>query len=425
MWSSHLFKAPDLMPSTSDLRSADCSHTSRTGGILYRCRNLISLICFWACLFTRCVLAEEESENSSGFQFDGSLGHIAFPTLGRDTGITPLELFPYVMSDSQIIFGDFRAFFTDDGQLGGNLGVGVRLIEPNDVALFGVTGWYDFDQSTGKNFNQLGLSLEARMRYFGLSTNLYLPVGDTNQILQRNLSNIRFDEHQILFDVSDKNGEAMPGVDVMFSAYIPLDIVIDHQVQAHCGWYHYQGNTQNDINGIKLQLEGNIVPALSAQVTMTQDATFGRNATLGLTWRFGKEELPDVDLEGQLRRFANRNYNIIVSQWGEVNSNVAAVNSATNQAYIVQHIGSGIGTDSGTAEDPWRSVSQAQVAGGDVLFVHSNTTLSESIVLKDGQYLLGEGVKQSLVDKTYGKITLPSVTNGTQLAKTVRLSQEY
>ena len=405
------------MPSTPDLRSADCSNFSRTGGILFCRSHLIFLICFGACLLARSVLAGENSEDSSGFQLDGSLGHIAFPTLGRDTGITPLELFPYVMSDSQILFGDFRTFLTNDGRVGGNLGVGYRFIEPSDTALFGVSGWYDFDQSTGKTFNQLGLSLEARMKWMGLSSNLYLPVGDTNQILQRNLSNVRFDEHQILFDVSDKNGESMRGLDVMFNAYVPFDYLIDHEVQAHAGWYHFQGETQDDINGFKLQLEGNIVPAVSAQATFTQDATFGTNATLGLFWRFGKQELPDVDLQGQLRRFANRNYNIIVSKWGEVNSNVAAVNSATNQAYVVQHIGSGIGTDSGTAGDPWRSVSQAQFAGGEVLFVHSNTTLTESIVLKDGQYLLGEGVKQSLVDKTYGKITLPSTTNGSQLAK--------
>lgn len=357
-----------------------------------------------------------QAAEETGLQVDGSISHIAFQALGRDNSITPLEVFPYVMADNQILFGDFRAFVANDGQLGGNFGTGWRFIEPNEMALFGISGWYDFDQSTGESYHQLGLSLEARMEWVGLGTNLYLPVGDKNQLLGRNISNVHFEDHQLLFDVRGTSGEAMPGADVTLSAYLPFDYLIDHQVQAHVGWYHFQGDTQDDIDGYKVQLDGNIVPSVSAQVAFTQDDTFGSNTTVGLSWRFGTSELPETDLEGQLRRFAQRNYNVIVGRSGQSLTNVAAVNAATDEAYVIQHIGSGIGTDSGSMDDPWRSVSQAQLAGGDVLYVHGNTTLSESIILQDGQSLLGEGTPQQLVDATYGAIRLPSTTGATNRA---------
>jgi hypothetical protein len=400
-------------------QSTDTSHTEfreSTGGVRLPIRMPKSwlIVCLAAFVFPWSATAEEDV----GWKVGGSFGHIAFQALGRESGITPLELFPHLMTEDQIIFGDFRTFVTNDGRLGGNYGAGWRFIEPTESAMFGVSGWYDIDNSTGTTFHQLGLNLEARMSWAGLGMNLYLPVGDQNQILNRQLSNVRFHEHQILFDVASESGESMPGMDVTFSAYVPIDYLVDHQVQASCGWYHFQGKTRDDIDGFKLQLDGNIVPSVSAQVAVTHDATFGTNTTLGLSWRFGAGGIPEPDdLKSQLKRFVDRNYNVIVSKQGESLSNVAAINAASNEAYVIQHVGAGIGDDTGAAGDPWQQISQAQLAGGDVLFVHANTTLSESIVLNDGQYLFGEGVAHELADAHYGTFTLPTVTTETTLPR--------
>ncbi len=369
--------------------------------------GVVGSLCSW------CGAAEDKS----GWKIDGRFGHIALQALGRDTGITPLELFPHLISEDQILFGDFRTFVTNDGRLGGNFGAGWRFIEPTDNDMLGVSAWYDIDNSTGNTFHQLGLNLEARMAWAGIESNLYLPVGDRNQILDRRLSNIRFDDHNILFDVASQSGESMPGIDATVSAYLPFDYLIDHQVQASCGWYHFRGDQRDDINGFKLQVDGNIVETVSAQVALTHDKTFGTNTTVGLSWRFGSQGIPEADLNSQLKRFTDRNYNIIVSQQKESQLDVAAVNQATNANYTVQHVGSGIGGDVGTSGDPWQRISEAQLAGGDVLFVHANATLTESVVLQDGQYLFGEGVTHQLVDSRYGAFTLPTATSETTLPR--------
>ncbi|HWL10351.1 MAG TPA: hypothetical protein VNQ76_18245, partial [Planctomicrobium sp.] len=58
-----------------------------------------------------------------GSGIDGRIGFIGLPTLGRDDSIVPLELFPYVQTEDQILFGDLRAFLTTEGRLGANIGL--------------------------------------------------------------------------------------------------------------------------------------------------------------------------------------------------------------------------------------------------------------------------------------------------------------
>ena len=352
--------------------------------------------------------SRQSSLSTSGI--DGRFGHFALPTVGRDTGITHLELFPYVQADDSILFADLRGFLTNEGRLGGNFGLGARFIEPNQIALFGINGWYDADQSTGSLFHQLGFGLEARTEWVGLGANFYFPVGSDEQVLRQRLTNIRYEGNQILFDTSSGLGESMPGLDVSLSAYLPFDFAVDHQIQITGGWYHFTGTTTEDVNGFKVQIDGNIVPAISAQSIVTHDKVFGTNATIGFAWRFGSQGIPETDLDGQLRRFVDRNYNVIVGQRSESAFGVAAINPATGNPYSVQHVGSGLGTGLGTVEDPWASVAEAQAAGGDLIVVRSGTSLSESIVLDADQVLLGEGVKYRLSTQGYGRIWIPQAS---------------
>src|SRR5262245_41045291 len=54
----------------------------------------------------------------------GRIGHLGFKTFGRDSSITPIEVFPYVVDGQNFFFGDFRGFVSNFGQFGGNFGLG-------------------------------------------------------------------------------------------------------------------------------------------------------------------------------------------------------------------------------------------------------------------------------------------------------------
>jgi hypothetical protein len=131
-----------------------------------------------------------------------------------------------------------------------------------------------------------------------------------------------------------------------------------------------------------------------------------------MQWRFGTNAPPGSDLQGQLRRFWDRNYNVIVSRRTEMTNGVAAVNPDTNAQYDVAHVSSTSFSSLGTNNSPYTTIGQAQASGADVIYVHSGTVVSENVTLSDGQKLLGEGVTQTLTDKTYGAFTLPGAQSG-------------
>ena len=89
--------------------------------------------CFTGICLLTCLLGVSRSADA---QLDGQMGHTALPTVGRNTGITHLELFPYVMiEDEAILFGNVRGFVTNEGNVGGNFGGGFRILEPNDIVI--------------------------------------------------------------------------------------------------------------------------------------------------------------------------------------------------------------------------------------------------------------------------------------------------
>ncbi|MFG0334174.1 MAG: inverse autotransporter beta domain-containing protein [Maioricimonas sp. JB049] len=359
-------------------------------------------------------LVSRRKGSNKPFGLDGRVGHIGFPTLGRNTGLTHVELFPHLRDDDEILFGDIRGFATNYGDFGGNVGIGYRFIEPSNTFLFGGSFWYDIDESSTKLFHQVGLNLEARTAMFFVDGNLYLPVGNDEESFSRVIDNVRFDQNQLLFDVREKVGEALPGFDISFGAAIPGSFAARHHIEAGIGAYYFGGTRVPDITGVRVTLQGEIIESLTAETSFTHDDTFGTNATLGIAWRFGTEPLARDGLDRSLRRFVNRNYNIIVDNRNVLTEGVVAVDPRTGQPYVVQHVSRATGsTGLGRADAPWDSLEDATLAGADIIYVHSDTVLNESITLQEGQMLLAEGTAHQIVDATYGTMTLgPGDTSG-------------
>ncbi len=362
------------------------------------------------------------SNADNGLQWRGQIGHLAFPTFGRDESITHIEMLPVVLFDDSALFTDFRLFVDNNGQVGGNLGFGYRQYVSGIDQVLGASLWYDADNSLGELFQQGGLSLEALGDDWDLRSNLYLPFTTSNQTFSVTRANSRFSGNQILFDQIHHVGQAMRGVDVEFGVQLPTDFARDHELRIYAGAYHFQGDSAPDIDGYRARLQGDITDNISAQVEYTRDDTFGSNVIVG-----GSITLPG-SLRGiraasdssrrHLQRFTQRNYNVIVSRSQTVTSDIVAMNAATGNAFSVQHVSSsGMAGPSGTgtATNPFASVAEAQTFNPDLLFVHAGSVLNEDIVLQDGQSLLGEGISHTIQAAGYGTIVLPTATAGTAL----------
>ncbi|MEX0585548.1 MAG: right-handed parallel beta-helix repeat-containing protein, partial [Pirellulales bacterium] len=114
--------------------------------------------------------------------------------------------------------------------------------------------------------------------------------------------------------------------------------------------------------------------------------------------------------------FVYRNYNVIVGKRKDVTVGVQAINPLTNLPFVIQHIGPG-GNSSGAPDDPWGSIADAQTAGGDVIVVHAGTVLTESIILQDGDVIIGQGggIQEYLNIKGYGAVAVPKVGTATDV----------
>lgn len=341
--------------------------------------------------------------NNRATNWRARVGHLAFETFGRDSSITHVELMPMIPLDNAALFTDWRLFIDNHGEIGANLGLGYRQWVEELDHVVGASVWYDGDNTTTEYFNQVGVSLEMMGDTWDSFFNAYIPVGDDTKDFSVRNTNSRFDGTgtSILFDQVRDRGEAMPGVDFEFGFLIPTDFAHEHEVRAYAGWYHFSSDEMDDINGVKVRVQGDINQVMTAQVEMTDDDEFGTNVIFGgsivLPGSLSADRPSARRRERHLGRFSQRNYNVIVSRQIRTQTSITAVNPSTATGYSVAQI---------TADSDLPSAS-------DILLVQAGTTLTTAITLANGQSLLGEKTGQQIVADGFGLIDVPDFSAGT------------
>jgi hypothetical protein len=361
---------------------------------------------------------EPEARTTNNVTPPGSLtgraGYIAFETFGRDDSITHAELMPYLELDQHTLFSDARFFMSNDRHFGGNIGFGYRYRLPERNRFIGASLWYDLDDTTGEMFHQLGVSLESCGSLWDVRSNLYFPIGDFEKDYRIAVQDQHFAGNQIIYTGARSFGEAMKGFDLELGIPLPTELARTHNISITPGTYMFFGDAAPDIYGYKVRAEGNVVPNLAMQVEMTSDDTFGTTVMLGIEFVLpGGSRLEDPgDTSSKIRtdQFVHRNYNIIVSRQNDLRPGMTAISPATGRPYTVQHVSSAAGgTGLGTVEDPFHSIAEAQAAGGDIIFVHGGSTLSDPVVMQAGDQILGEGIAYYIGYDGFGIDLLPTV----------------
>ena len=348
----------------------------------------------------------------------GRASHLAAKTFGRNVSITPIEAMPYLLTDEHFIFADVRGFVTNQSKAGGNFGLGYRRLLDDWNAWAGASVWYDADQSTGKMFQQFGLSFEGLIQRFEVRSNVYLPVS-ASQSVSNSISNATIVGNQLFYSRSIDIGTALRGIDAEIGYSLP---VLDrHVVRGFVGGYHFDGGSTSGVNGFKARVEGVINNTITAQVLYTHDKLYGDNFMVGLSLQFPFAN--NHPTAGWTRntpspfRFVERNYNVIVAQSQTDDNNQVAADPATGIAYVIDQVysnpnNSGVGfrTPDGTSANPFSSISAAQAAGGNVFFVKSGSVLDQAITLNPGQHLFGQGnYAQTLATTGGGNVQIPNL----------------
>lgn len=349
---------------------------------------------------------------------DGQVGFAAFKTFGRDASLGYFELLPYVMADEHMLFGNLRGFADIDGQFGGNLGGGYRFWHEGLDRMFGGSLWYDFDQTSGELFHQVAFNLETRGEKWDARTNLYLPVFDTEQETGNSVINLRYSGDNILFDHRRDSLAAMQGIDVEAGVQLPSRFARRHDIRLYGGVYRFTGDNVPDINGWKSRLQGHLGESVSGSLEFTTDGTWGSTVMLGAAFEFsggvkkGKSRTPTRSQ--QMRRFAQRNFNIITDSRTDITSDLTAINPATGLPWSVAHVSSSAGGGgTGNLLSPFDTIADAQAAARDLIFVHADSVFSTPVVLAADEILVGERAEHFFDIVGFGRHLLPRATAGT------------
>jgi hypothetical protein len=355
------------------------------------------------------------------------IDHLFGETVGQPTGITPIEVMPYRLFDNDMWFGSARFFPNDKGRLGGNAGLGYRYFDDTITRVIGGSLWYDLDDTSRATFQQVGLSLETYGEMWDARANLYLPVGDNSEVLNSfvNPGSARYSGHSILFDQTTVSVVAMKGFDTEVGVPLPTEFGDKHDIRAYAGMYHFTESDVPDIWGWKTRLEVNVIPQVEVQIQGSGDDVYGTNLMVGVGWAYSgpmyaKPEQARKSPYGRMGEWVRRNYNIVSPEQRIVENDLRATNPTTGNEYVVQHVDSNATGSDGSVGDPFRTLAEAQAAGGDLILVHADSVLSgadANIVLQDGQILLGDGagVEHWIRTSEFERFLLPRASAGANL----------
>lgn len=330
----------------------------------------------------------------SGIQF--RFDHIEGTGIPQIFPITPVQLFPYMIYDQSLFFSDLRIFPTNYLTVGGNAGVGYRYFSESLNRVFGISGWYDGDNTRRVLFQQLGLSLESYGEAFDVRSNLYLPVGPISRQTGLSLVNgsTQFQGDTVVYDQFRSWIVAMKGVDAEIGTVLPFEFAEEHAMRVFGGGYYFNDNQGDSITGASARIQANLIAGLDMQGQVTYDNFFKTRAFLGFSYTFGalhRSEMKQTTSYGRIGEHVNRNYTVVAEGHNAVERRTA-VDPATGSPYTFAHVDSSAGPGGdGSVNHPYNSLTAAQLAGRNIIFVHAGSSLSNGLVLNPGDRIVGDG----------------------------------
>jgi len=278
--------------------------------------------------------------------------------------------------------------------------------------------WYDGDfdelEGYGHSFNQVGPTFKLKTRNWQFWVNGYIPVGEHSNLI--GLPGSPFFQNFIL----ERNGYdvAYKGFDA--TVQLPLPNLAMLQTSIDLGGYYYahDAGVTDNFGGFRARLNATTLSGLGLSLELTQDSIFGTTLVGQVSAQLGAND--NYDPLGDDLAPTRRNDHIVRRN----QEAIFLIDPDTNLPYRILHVNNtrGIGGD-GTFENPFSSLEEAEGASiaDDVVFVHqgdgTTNNLDTGIVLKDRQFLLGDGIVHT-IPSTRGPFRFALTENGGQPAIT-------
>ena len=341
--------------------------------------------------------------------------------VGNDVGDTSFDFFwPFEANgDDRFLFMDLRTQMNDQGRGGASTGMGYRSYNENLDRIFGLSGWWDWDNSHHRAYRQAGASFESLGRFFDFRANGYFPLSNEFHTVsdRTDYSNPQFGGFNVLVDRTRIFESNYRGVDAEVGG--PLPVLGRYGARGYMGIYHWSSETDADTTGWKARVETQVTDDLMIGVSVSDDSLFGTNTWLNvvLTLPDGRPEtfFRPQTMRQRLNGSVRRNRRVVVNRRQQVDM-VPLVNSsganAGNPIQLVWVDPNAAFNGAGTYESPLNNLeTYNNVPGNDMVIVGSGD-LTGSLTLFDDQKLLSEWMlnqQQYVLDTTSGPIPMPAV----------------
>lgn len=358
-------------------------------------------------------------------------GNQSMNAYGYNGGYTNLNAFVPIFSDGSqnVIFAIPRINFTDYGKLGANLGVGYRTYVPENDRVYGVSGWWDYDDGHQSNYQQWGMNFESIGRWLSLRGGFALPSGSDSYIYNTTLGDAQFVGNEIkatqtqFFERSYANYNA--------EVATPLPGLARYGFDVGMGMYVLQSPGLSNIVGGSLRTQAQLTESAWMNATYTYDhhyqSMFSLNVELTLPDGPPKQWFRRNTVQHSLTDNVIRNYRIAVTEQSKSElitlTNPGGGGSPINVAFIDANAST---NGDGTRANPFQTLSaytsltDAQRDLYDIIYIRgmtdgSGANLTTGLTLLDTQKVLGDGVlpngNRPTLTTAQGGISLPG-TNG-------------
>jgi hypothetical protein len=220
------------------------------------------------------------------------------------------------------------------------------------------------------------------------------------------------------------NAVAMKGLDGEAGLSVPWEWARDMGLRMYVGGYCYNDNESNSITGVSGRIMANIISGLDAQVQITHDNFYQTRGFFGLSWTFGPLHFSRMKQDTTFGRIGDRvirNYTVVAPERSSTEYIGAAIDPATGKPYTFAHVASSAAPGGkGTINNPFNSITAAQAAHANIIFVHAGSVFSggnASVHLNPGNIVMGDGAgAQNFVQvANLGSILLPQASAATSL----------
>lgn len=345
-----------------------------------------------------------------------SLSHIAGENVGIDQNYTTLEWFMPLCGDTEwdLVFGDARGIFRNDGTVGTNLGLGWRQYDPETNRIIGINGYWDFRETEHNGFNQLGWGLESLGRFVDLRMNMYIPAtADESQLIPN-----RFEGNRML---TDRRENAMLGIEGEIGLSLPP--IGDLQACVFGGLYQFTNWRVGTASGWRLRGELMYTEALALETSVQRDELFGTTWTIGGSLRYvtpllpphlqGKKPMEHMFYRCREADCARHVYHRLGDPVPRLRNIVLSVTeelatTSTGVPLTFLHVQDGSAGD-GTYESPYGQLNDALAdprVGNAYVYARGNGIYDENVTLGTGYQVYSNGPVQS-VPTQFGDQRLP------------------